>query len=330
MLRNPERHLRAKGNLSYIDFVLLVKRIWENAHSVNGTPTVPVLPSGNGDPAVYPCILYSLDLRRAHPEEPKMKIREIIDDNGESYVVSGQRFQNVVRFTSITESDPDLATEIIEAFEDFMMEYTPVLKELGASELVYSRRYSDSEENRSGSGVVKRSVAYLLTTEKLRRNKYEKLDEISIQARTWLEEAHLYPYFGQRVSSSDNSPRYYLQGPNATLGFSVDELGSGPYITIKIPKSNFRAGDRLYLMSYDGSDTLPSGMVNGIYRVVAPVNDDRFTLDKSYTVRLESLDESLDHDIQSVGNGLVFYIPQSIPAEIFDQQFTLKEEDPEE
>lgn len=323
MQRNPKYHLRARGNLSYVQFVNLVKRIWENAHSIDGVPTIPILPAGNDNPATYPCIYYSLDLRRAHPDEPKMKFRELIDDKGDTYVVGGQRFQNVVKFTSITESDPELATDVMEMFEDFMMEYTPVFKELGASELVYSRRFSDTEENRSGAGVVKRSVAYLLTTEKLAKKKYDTLDEISIEARTWLDQTELYPSYGQRISRADTSPRYYLQGSDAYLNFLVEAPENPPLtepvITVQIPKSNFRAGDRLYLTSYDGGDTLPTGMSSGTYEVVAPVNNDRFTIDKKYTVRLESLEDDEDHTISSGGTGLVFYLSQEIPSSITDQ-----------
>lgn len=320
MERNPTNHLRARGNLSYIQFVHLVKKIWERAHNIDGVPTVPILPEGSELPAYYPCIYYSLDLRRAHPDEPKMKIREIVDDRGEVFVVSGQRFQNVVKFTAITESDPDLATDVMEIFEDFMMEYTPLFKELGASEFVYSRRYSDTQETRSGTGVVKRSVAYLLTTEKIAKKKYNTLDEISIEARTWLEDTELYPYFGARVSRADTSPRFYLQGPDATLGFIVTAPSSDPFITIQIPKSNFRSGDRLFLISYDAGDTMPNGMESGIYKVVAPVNNDVFTADKQYTVQMELKEEGYIYNLTGGGSGLVFYLDQTVPLNIVDQQ----------
>lgn len=91
-----------------------------------------------------------------------------LGDDGKYYIIEAQRFQNVVSFTTIVEADAgkldgseqryagaEVADRIIDIFEDFMLEYTPVFKKLGASEFVYARRISDTEINMDQTDVVK-------------------------------------------------------------------------------------------------------------------------------------------------------------------------------
>ena len=79
----------------------------------------------------------------------------------------------------------EIADRIMEVFEDFMLEYTPVFKRLGASEFVYARRYSDSEINRDETDVNKRIVTYMLTTEKLLATTHEKIESIVVDIRNY-------------------------------------------------------------------------------------------------------------------------------------------------
>jgi hypothetical protein len=74
----------------------------------------------------------------------------------------------------------------MEAFEDFMLEYTSIFKAAGASELVYSRRLSDSEINRDGKDIHKRTVTYMLTTEKTFAIANNRIEKIVVDARTWM------------------------------------------------------------------------------------------------------------------------------------------------
>jgi len=152
----------------------------------------------------YPCITYGLDLKKAHTSEPKPRTRQVLNDINQH--VYGQRFQNIVAFTVITRADAgsieatvgtddhttelryigaEIADRIMEVFEDFMLEYTPVFKRLGASEFVYARRYSDSEINRDETDVNKRVVTYMLTTEKLLATTHEKIESIVIDIRNY-------------------------------------------------------------------------------------------------------------------------------------------------
>lgn len=179
-------HLRADGNLSYIDFIRVVERVWSNAH-----PGIPMYATGTKSFAVYPCIVYGLEMRRPHPDEPKKRRREEIathkDEN--AIIIDAQRFQNLVTFTVFTEQNPQVAEELIEVFEDFMMEFTPLFKRLGVSEFVYSRRMPDGGENRQGVDVITRTVAYLVTIEKVIKSSVWKLNDVYVDVRRFLEDA---------------------------------------------------------------------------------------------------------------------------------------------
>lgn len=183
--------LQAQGNLTYIEFITVVKSLWENAY-----PAIKVMPIQGGDYAHYPVIVYGLELKRAHSVEPKPRNRI---SPSRDIAIFGQRFQNIISFTVITKSEsgqlkgqearysgPEVADKIIEIFEDFMMEHTPVFKRLGASEFVFSRRLSDTEENRDNADVNKRTVTYMLTTEKLIAMEIQKIEKIAIDVRRYM------------------------------------------------------------------------------------------------------------------------------------------------
>lgn len=184
--------LQASGNLTYLEFVTVVKALWENAY-----PDIKIKPIQSGTYADYPVIVYGLELRKAHTSEPKPRTRTT--QTNKCVVVFGQRFQNIVSFTVITEansgakqgsaarySGPEVADNIIEIFEDFMLEHTPVFKRLGASEFVYSRRLSDSEENRDSTDICKRTVTYMLTTEKLFVQDVDMIESIVVDVRRYM------------------------------------------------------------------------------------------------------------------------------------------------
>ena len=324
VMRNPKHHLRARGNLSYLQFVRLVGTIWEETQPKDscGEPLIRYLPEGVDDPATYPSILYSLDLRRPHPTDPKPRLREIIDDQtGDPYVITAQRFQSVVKFTAITERDPELCSELIESFEDFMMEHVPIFKEFGASELVYSRRYSDFEENRSSLGVERRAVAYLLTTEKLTSAPVGRLEEIIARIRQYDESDIITTHSLDRGSSHDIRPRYYLYGSNAYLTFRIDTVPSAPdpILEVVIPGTNFRSNDLIHLNNFQGGTDFPQGLTEGLYRIIAPINDEAFTPDKAYSISKESTgDEPEIIEVTSTGSGVVYYVPEPIQVEIFN------------
>lgn len=251
--RPPQNMRRARGNLSYLQFVRLVDNFWSQAH-----PDVPIIPTGGNDVAHYPCIMYGLELRRSHDNDPKPRYRETVSaDDGSAVVIIGQRFLNVVSFTACAETSTGgagavLAEEIIEAFEDFMQEMTPVLKEMGASELVYSRRYADSEFARSGEGVVMRKVAYALTTEKIITTEVERINTMVVKAQvassrfTSHDESSKFQYKPPKYYSFNNKPPYFYITP--------DDLSAN---LITIPYSGFVLGDQIYLKALNTDQATP-------------------------------------------------------------------------
>lgn len=238
------------GNLTYLEFISLVKKVWEESY-----PTIPILPlninrdtsatysdsnprsfqsipsapntSGDISSAPpsdsvqldeFPAIIgYHLELRKAHTTEPKPRMRQNVLSN--SVTIYGQKFQNVVGFTvmskvgtfqgpdsTTTRDDLDAAVlcdQVMEAFEDFMLEYTSIFKAAGATELVYSRRLSDSEINRDGKDIHKRTVTYMLTTEKTFAIANKRIEKIVVDARTWMA------YEGELIRNMDcATPNY--------------------------------------------------------------------------------------------------------------------------
>lgn len=179
--------LQAAGNLTYIEFISVVKLLWENLH-----PEIPIVPTQPAQYSTYPCIVYGLELRKAHTTEPKPRSRQVISNDK---MVFGQRFQNVVSFTVTTKmmggadqsnryDGAEIADALAEIFEDFMLEYTPVFKRLGASEFIYARRLADSEENKNNTDIIKRTITYMLTTEKLIITSVGIIEQIAIDVRT--------------------------------------------------------------------------------------------------------------------------------------------------
>lgn len=209
--------LQAEGNLSYLEFIAAVKALWEESF-----PMYPIKPSTSSDHAFTwynkaatdpvthevvgaweptdAIITYSLELRKAHSIEPKPRMRYSYPKD--KVAIYGQRFQNVVSFCAVSpvgkryngntetvDNDHDNAyvvESLIESFEDFMLEYTPIFKRIGAAELVYARRLSDGEVNRQSSDVHKRTVTYMLTTEKLYGADIESIERIALDVRTYM------------------------------------------------------------------------------------------------------------------------------------------------
>lgn len=181
--------LQAAGNLTYLEFISIVKLLWENLH-----PDIPIVPTQPAAYAIYPCIVYGLELRKSHTSEPKPRSRQVVEND---HMVFGQRFQNIVSFTITTKilgssdkenrySGAEVADSLAEIFEDFMLEYTPVFKRLGASEFVYARRLADAEENKNNTDIVKRTVTYMLTTEKLLITSVAVIEKIVFDIRTYM------------------------------------------------------------------------------------------------------------------------------------------------
>lgn len=178
---NQSSHMRARGNIGYIDFIRAVEHIWSESH-----PDIPMYAVGLETYASYPCIVYSLDRRITYRDETKPRQREmILTPEGEKGIsVFGQRFDNLVSFTALTKNDAQLAEQLIETFEDFLLEFTPVLKQIGVSEMVYHQRMADGGESRTNTDVVKRRLVYRIILEKVITRDWHKLNEVLFTLRT--------------------------------------------------------------------------------------------------------------------------------------------------
>lgn len=180
----PQQVLRADGNLNYLDFIRTLEYIWDEEH-----PDVRFGPTQDKNFEKLPCITYSLQARRPLVNEPKAKYRETVEDaNGDLYWITGQRFENVVVFKAYSK-DPKVAELLIETFEDFMDTHTGTLKRLGVSELVYARRIPDDDETRRGDDLSVRGVAYAVTLERVKQTKIDRIEQLVIRVKTYLEES---------------------------------------------------------------------------------------------------------------------------------------------
>lgn len=182
----PKRshHMRAEGNLTYLGFIRLLEEIWKQSH-----PKIPFVAIGGPQNAKYPCIVYSLKLRRPFQNEskPLRQREEIFDDNNKRIIITTQRFTNIIAFTATTENNPYLAEELIEAFEDFMFQMVGVFKRLGISDMFYARRLPDDEESRPGEDVCRRTLTWMVVTEKVYQTDVAAIEDITIYARKYIE-----------------------------------------------------------------------------------------------------------------------------------------------
>jgi hypothetical protein len=186
--------LTATGNLDYIRFMRVVQKTWIDTH-----PDIPLIAAGGPEVSKYPVITYRLAYRNTVKDETKPRYRETIATRPQDSAIvnKGQRFNNYITFTVWTERDPHLAEAIIEQFEDFMLEMTPVYKQLGVSDIFYGRREPDTEDQRPlGKIMHENSVTFQVITEKIIQVDYNKLNTVYVNIQTylasnpvWLEEA---------------------------------------------------------------------------------------------------------------------------------------------
>jgi hypothetical protein len=243
-LKGRVEPLRAEGSLTYLQFIRLVIGLWSEVH-----PDIPIRPTQSSAYAQYPVIVYGLEMRRPHAGETKPRIREELQSDGDTnFIVTGQRFENVVSFTVYTKGDPELAEEIIEAFEDFMLKYTGVFKRLGISDMVYGRRTPDAEETRLGEDTERRSVVYSVVTEKNQVAEVEKIKNILVTARLYIETNTVDNFLCREDDVADNLLTF--------VGAMFLQVGDR--VVIKVP-----------LEGVGGNAALPAGLHAGSeYRVV--------------------------------------------------------------
>lgn len=170
-------------SLTYHEFIDLVKFLWEKGH-----PDIEFVPMNGGGIADIQkgYIVYALESRTPTKDFPKPRVRETIKDteSGEDIEVSVQVFNNLISFSAVHQN-PRVAEEIIEAFEDFIQEHMSTFHENGISNIFYDRRYPDGRDARIGQDLSVRKIGYLLILEKVTLVSYSRIQEITIDVRTF-------------------------------------------------------------------------------------------------------------------------------------------------
>lgn len=316
-----QNSLRARGNLTYTEFIRLVQNLWSQVHA-----DIPIRATGARDDAVYPCILYGLESRQPHTNESKHRLRETLEDeNGVPYSILGQRLDNLISFAAVTEKDPLLAEEIMETFELFMLEMTPLFKEMGVSEFLYHRRLPDSEQDRPGEGVVQRRVVYMVVLERIAAIKRERIEQMMIRARLTLSQ-------DMKATEGDPfmshlEPRYYSTGQPPTFYQSLDDVNAG---LITVPFTSFHLNDRVYVGPLYGQVS-PPNLTPGFY-LISDIVEGGVPFSSSVKYRL-SMDDDEMTPITDYGDpgtpdnpdavyfGKLYYIPDpKVESELVDEQ----------
>lgn len=290
--------LRARGNLNYLQFISLIRHLWEEGH-----PDIPMRPVQSSKYVRYPVLVYSLQNRTPFHQESKQKLREIQYREDTNLVTHAQRFNNIIIFKVITKMNPELCEAIIETFEDFMVDCTGYLKELGVSDMFYVRRLPDSEQTRSDEDIEERSVAYNIILERVRIQETEKIQEIVVKARTMLT-------------------NYWQIGTEFWVFDDTESLGSN---RLYAPGHVFKFGDIVKLLLPGANqDSYAEGAADLAVRSVIP---DGLFSDYAYQIidaannfiTLQNLNGSAVK-IRSTGMGVLTGVDSitSIPAEIED------------
>lgn len=223
-----------------------MKTLWAEAH-----PDIPIRPVQGALYEQYPVIVYGLEMRKPHQNEPKQRYREqhytsVAQDN--NVIIYAQRFDNVITFSAITQNNPEMCELLIETFEDFMHEYTPVFKELGVSDIFYTRRLPDREVTKKDEDTEERAVAYLVVLEKVRAVEVDKLKEILVRARksvsSYYEGIEYWVFDGHQYLTSYEHP------------FQVGDL-------VQLESSG--VNQDLYAMDESVTEPIPNSIPDGLH-----------------------------------------------------------------
>jgi hypothetical protein len=130
-----------------------------------------------------------MESRQPANNEPKSRHRdEYVLDQERGVIVKGQRFLNIVSFAAMTELDPYLAEQIIDAFEDFMEMMMPALKANGIQEIFFNRRGVEADSERNGEDVSIHTTFYNIVTEKITLIEEGVLKDILLDVRVWRDQ----------------------------------------------------------------------------------------------------------------------------------------------
>jgi len=175
--------IQAKGNLTYLQFIDLIEALWNFGHpEIQFIPYGPINQRFDSDQGY---IVYGLEVRKPkanHPRPRLFETRTHPTDPTKLVAIFLENFENMISFTAV-HKNPRIAEEMIEAFEDFIIEMTPVLKKKGLEQISYYMRQHDRHEKRFGDDVASRSIVYQVGTQKIIITDVEKLDEVYLQVQ---------------------------------------------------------------------------------------------------------------------------------------------------
>lgn len=166
----PRRPLRAGGNLNFSEFISLIDKIWKE--TTGGK--IPFLASGTEREADYPCILYSVANKVNKVNESRPRQREVMRGYGDALrsqtpIVYGQKQVYHIKFTAVdrvSTNGSHTTEDIITLFEDFMLEYTPVMMWKGVGDIRFERRLADNDEVRKTEDILTKAIVYRVEIER--------------------------------------------------------------------------------------------------------------------------------------------------------------------
>lgn len=191
---HPSPPITAFGNIQYLDMIKMLDLLWTDSH-----PDISFQPLAENKEfnSEMGHIIY-MNVHKV-PSDGNNKPRHRHnwkDENGKSFTAFTQTFVHTIRFIA-AHQDPNTADEILEAFEEFMMAVTPVLKKYGIEDIFYFQRISDSNQFRLGKDINTRSTEYRIKTQKVLTIENRTLEDYSVKLQVMLNNVGL---------SSTNNP----------------------------------------------------------------------------------------------------------------------------
>lgn len=166
---------KAKGNASIYDFIDMIAKMVERSTKLNTKETKFCMDEGMDitlDPSYTidkPYIMYSI-ISREPTSEHKPRIREEFVEKVNGFTragsVYGQKMKCIMQF-DIVACDYKTANEVMNSFEDLMMENLSYFKEYGVSECIFMKQLTDPDRSSMREKASVRSLQYLVFVEKL-------------------------------------------------------------------------------------------------------------------------------------------------------------------
>lgn len=192
---------RTDEPMDYIKFGKVICQAWEKSH-----PSIRLIALGTklyeND---YPVITYHIQRRVASESTPKPRVTQSyinvetetdlndVETEVETELITfRQDFENEIVFTihvPVNKGGGEVADQLCEEFERFMLEHTGLFMRLGAKNLRYKMRFHDDNLIKEMSqNTVKRFIAYTLYTQTVTQMAVPTLQKLEVEIRISLED----------------------------------------------------------------------------------------------------------------------------------------------